>query len=650
MKNVVEIFLELRNLMRGPAQAAALQLQGISAAALQVGANLRQVGDGALAFGQGVGRALAAPTAGFVRYQAALAEVRTLNNASAADITRMDAAVRELSVRFGSVPVETAKGLYQAMSAGFMDAADAARIMDTSMKLARGGITSTFTAVDGLTSVLNAYGLAASQSGAVSDAMFVAMRAGKTTIDQLASSIGVVAPIAAQMGASVDDVLAATAALTLGGKSTSEAMTGLRGMFNAVVRPTDSARRTADRLGLSFNASAIRARGFAAFLEDVRVKTNGSADVLAQLFGDVEGLGAAMALTGNQAKQFAGILGQMGIKAGSTGAAFNIMANTLDARMQRMKARFSVLAIDIATPIAARLETQVLPALERVSSALQGFARAHPRLVEMATGFAGVAAAVSAVVGVLGLAGASISGMAAGFAAAAKIAAVLLVKPAMALSGALSGIVTLLGGAVLAKLALVGAAVAGIYLGVKSIMDNWRALVFHISAGASELLGSFRRWLDALAGGLRNALPAAFRGAIREVQNVLGTSVDFWRGRADRAASAVSSMTRAHTAAAPMVMGDRRMWEEREMQGLLGAAVPPLQPIRWPRREGPKLQRVAERMREHDGNNVSRIEAVFHVTQNISTMRVNDTDPRAIGRDMADGFSRRISDLRMMGY
>ena len=65
-------------------------------------------------------------------------------------------------------------------------------------------MTSVEIAADGLTSVLNAYGDSVEGATAVSDALFVGMRQGKTTIAELSGSLGKVAPLASTLGVSFD--------------------------------------------------------------------------------------------------------------------------------------------------------------------------------------------------------------------------------------------------------------------------------------------------------------------------------------------------------------------------------------------------------------------------------------------------------------
>ncbi len=261
-------------------------------------------------------------------FQDALAEVSTLVDTATFDMERLAQSAIEQSAAFGGSAAGQAKALYQIISAGASDAAEATDILTAANKLAVGGVTTVATAADGLTSVMNAYGDQVEGAASVSDAMFVAMRAGKTTIGELASSLGKVAPLAAQTGVGFDELTGSIAALTKGGISTQEAVTGVRAILAAVAKPTAEATKMAKQLGLEFSASGLQAQGFAGFLDQLVQKSGGSTEVLAQLFGGVEALVPVMALSGQAGNDFTAILEQMADKAGATQDAFDKMANS----------------------------------------------------------------------------------------------------------------------------------------------------------------------------------------------------------------------------------------------------------------------------------------------------------------------------------
>ena len=319
-------------------------------------------------------------------FETAMTEVSTLVDTSTTDMGALTQQVRSLSSTFAEMPVDTAKSLYTTISAGFSDAGSATTVLTGAMKLAKGGMTETNIAIDGLTSILNAYGLTAERTTHVSDLMFVAMRAGKTTIGELSSSLGGVTPIASSVGVSLDQVLAATSALTLGGLKTAEATTSLKGILTAVVKGSDKSKKAAKQLGLDFTVAGIRAKGFANWLAEVGEKSGGDQAILAKLFGRVEALNGVLALTGNQAGSFARILGEMGEAAGATEVAFKKVEETFAFAFKKMRVNIFL----VFEAIGNALLPVMLPladAIGFVATKISEFGQAHPILTQIVAVF-----------------------------------------------------------------------------------------------------------------------------------------------------------------------------------------------------------------------------------------------------------------------
>jgi TP901 family phage tail tape measure protein len=338
-------------------------------------------------------------------FNTAMTEVSTLVDTSTTDMGALSNEVRNLSREFGEMPVDTTKALYTTISAGFGDAAQATTLLTGAMKLARGGLASLDVSIDGLTSILNSYGMAADQVTYVSDRMFVAMKAGKTTIAELSSSLGRVTPIASTVGVSIDEVLASVSALTLGGLQTAEATTAVRGILAAVVKKSSESIRAAKEMGIEFNVAAIKSKGFANWLAEVGEKTGGSQEKMAMLFGRVEALSGALALTGNQAGSFASILDQMGSAAGATETAFKKVEATFAVAFKKMRVNIWLVYEQIGQALLPSI-TGVANAISTVAGKLSTFAQAHPILTKIVS----VVAMVTAGVLVLGGAGLIMAG------------------------------------------------------------------------------------------------------------------------------------------------------------------------------------------------------------------------------------------------
>ena len=91
------------------------------------------------------------------------------------------------------IPGEVLPALYQAISAG-VPSDNVFDFLETANKAAVGGITDLSTSVDGITSVVNAYGSDVISAAEASDLMFTAVKEGKTDFGQLSDSLFQVIP------------------------------------------------------------------------------------------------------------------------------------------------------------------------------------------------------------------------------------------------------------------------------------------------------------------------------------------------------------------------------------------------------------------------------------------------------------------------
>jgi len=301
-------------------------------------------------------------------FNAAMAETSTLIEGTPQQLKEIEAAAKSMSSEFGGSATAQVKAFYQALSAGADGVAGATTVLDQANKLAVGGVTDVTTGVDALTTAMNAYGPDVLSAAQASDAMFVAMRAGKTTIGELSGSLGQIVPIASSVGVSFDEVTAGIAALTTQGLSTSAATTGLRQVLAAVIKPTKEATDAAAALGIEFDVQAVKANGLSGFLQDVIEKTGGNEAAMAQLFGSVEALGAVLAFAGGAGGTFSNILEDMGNKAGATDEAYIKMSESLNQRWIVVVGQAQNVALSLGNALIA----VIVPAFEAAAQ-IAGF-------------------------------------------------------------------------------------------------------------------------------------------------------------------------------------------------------------------------------------------------------------------------------------
>ena len=223
-----------------------------------------------------------------------------------------------------TVVADLSESVYQAISAG-VDAGHAVGFVRDMTIAAKSGFTDTTTAVNGVTTVLNAYGKSAEEATAVTDQMLLAQNFGKTSFGEMAQSMGNVIPIAAQLNVSTQELFGSIAVLTKNGIRTSEAITGLKAAYSNILKPSSEAAKLAQSLGLEFNAAHLQSVGWVKFLDEVKRATGGDAEQMAQLFGSVEGLNSILVLTGKGAGDFDTVMDQMAQSAGMAREAYEKM-------------------------------------------------------------------------------------------------------------------------------------------------------------------------------------------------------------------------------------------------------------------------------------------------------------------------------------
>lgn len=272
-------------------------------------------------------------------FEESMAIVSTLVDENEVDMEKLRESVKALSNAYGKSTKEISNALYETMSAG-IDAKDSIQFLDVAIKNSMAGLTDATTSVNTLTNVMNAYGIETEKVLEISDKLLLVQDYGKTTIGQFGNEIGRIAPLAAQTGVSVEELFSSIATLTKNSIGSAESLTGMRSIVSAIIAPTSEASKEAEKLGLRFNATALKGKGFEKFLEDVMRKTKGNTDSLTALFGNVNALNAIMLLTSKKgSKDFKEALDQIN---GATGKTDESMEK-LDTRSMRLKQTIEIL-------------------------------------------------------------------------------------------------------------------------------------------------------------------------------------------------------------------------------------------------------------------------------------------------------------------
>ncbi|MEJ2248045.1 MAG: phage tail tape measure protein [Candidatus Lokiarchaeota archaeon] len=225
---------------------------------------------------------------------------------------------------------ELTKGLYQAYSSGAKTMETAMEDTVASAKFAKAGLTETSTALDVLTSTVNAYGRETISTTQASDIFFTAIKEGKLTGESLAGSIGDSIPLFASAKIDVKELASGMAAMTKQGVSANEATTQLNAIINSLLKPSSELTKVIKAYGYESGSALLESEGLSGALKILEKQTEGDSSSIAKLVPNIRGMKGVMALTGVGGKEFTRILEEMDNSAGATEEAFNKQEKTFE--------------------------------------------------------------------------------------------------------------------------------------------------------------------------------------------------------------------------------------------------------------------------------------------------------------------------------
>jgi hypothetical protein len=116
----------------------------------------------------------------YTEFEDGMAKIKTVADTSKISLDQIGDSVKKLSDDSGLGTADLQAGLYDVLSAG-VKTEDSIKYLSVAVKSAKGGFTDTATAVDGLTSTLNAYGKQSSEAEDIANQMMVAQNLGRHT-------------------------------------------------------------------------------------------------------------------------------------------------------------------------------------------------------------------------------------------------------------------------------------------------------------------------------------------------------------------------------------------------------------------------------------------------------------------------------------
>lgn len=274
----------------------------------------------------------------------AMRVANTMAGKDAAGFEKLKGQVSELSKQIPIARDALANGLYQVVSNGVPED-NWLSFLGTSAKSSVGGVADLGEVVKVTSTIVKNYGLDWADAQDIQDKIQLTAKNGVTSFEQLAQALPSVTGQAAQLGVSLDEMLAVMSTLTGVTGNTSEVSTQLGSVLTALTKETEKSQQMAKEMGISFNAASVQAAGgLRNFLQDLDKSVTAYASksgqlkesIYAKLFGRSEAMRMVNALTGQLQAKFDENISAMQNSAGTMENAFSNVANTGSAELQKL--------------------------------------------------------------------------------------------------------------------------------------------------------------------------------------------------------------------------------------------------------------------------------------------------------------------------
>ena len=343
-------------------------------------------------------------------FDTSMAKLSTIADTSKVSTEDLKAQILDVSNTYGVSASDIAEAAYNAISAG-QDTEDAVQFVADAMQLAKAGFTDSGTAIDTLTTIMNAYGDASGSAADISDRLITAQNLGKTTVAELGSNMGKVIPTAAMYGVNLDNLASAYVTTTKNGIATADSTTYINGMLNELGKSGSTASNVLkNKTGKSFKELMDSGMSLTDALQIIQDAADASGKSMADMFSSQEAAKAAATIT-QHADDFTESMNAMAESSGKTAEAFAVVDDTTATSMEKLKTSVQNLAIQLGDILIPVVE-EVVGHVQRIVDWLGSLDESQKKtIVTVAAVVAAVGPALIVIGNVVGVVGNIITGI-----------------------------------------------------------------------------------------------------------------------------------------------------------------------------------------------------------------------------------------------
>lgn len=334
-------------------------------------------------------------------FKTAMAKVGTIADETQEPLGDMRNEILALSGETGKSVEELAEAAYQAISAS-VATESAVNFASKANKLAVGGFSDTTTAVDILTTAINAYGMSADDAAKISDVLITTQNLGKTSVAQLGASMGMVIPLAAAYNMDLEDLSASYALLTANGTQTAQATTYVKAALNELGSTSSVVGSTLKKkTGKTFAELMAEGNSLGDVLQVLADSVDGDTTAFNNMWASSEAGVGMLSILNSGTSKYNSLVQAMEGSTGAATTAFEKMSETGEFAQQRFQNATENLKIAIGdelAPVLMELQQSGADAMEWATE----FVKEHPEVVAAVTALAAALAVLAAaLVGLL---------------------------------------------------------------------------------------------------------------------------------------------------------------------------------------------------------------------------------------------------------
>lgn len=339
--------------------------------ATKVGGGLKTVGDKITSAGSTLTKTVTLPLAGIATaglkvatdFEKGMSQVKAISGATGKEFDSLREKAIELGADTAFSSNEVAEAMTEMAKAGWTSQ----QILDGMS----GVLDAAAASGEGLGSVativadtITGFGMEAKESTRVADLLTQAANAGTIGVADLGESFKYIAPVAATMGFSIEDVTTAISAMSMAGIKGSQAGTSLRTALVRMVKPNDNTAASMKELGIVLTNADGSFKSLDQIVTEMRSSFSGLTDEqqtyhAATLAGQ-EGMSGLLSLLNLTQEEYDAIADSMNNASGVAAKTATVMQDNLASKVEQLGGSLESLAIKLADYVIPHLQKFVL--------------------------------------------------------------------------------------------------------------------------------------------------------------------------------------------------------------------------------------------------------------------------------------------------